>query len=483
MLRAGVYPTLDRQAEDGERDEQDGADRRERQRVGGKSHRDLEWPAGALWVSRLSMDRKDTPLFRQLAVEAAAGSQIGEPLRMHWRGVTVFTACAFALVVALLAFVSIAEYSPIHRVVAFTDAPGGLVRLRSPADGLVVTRIAAQEGAVVRQGDVLGVLGGDRLRTDGSSQRAAQQRKLEDEQAMIGREIEAARQEAAAQHALIDRRLAGLRVESASLRADLQFGELLLASLSTQSEQVSAVAEQGYATRQQAAQRRDEVTAQASRLANSRAALARVERDTEVAQSERRLVDARLAGLVENRRRSGGELERLMLTGDAEAERAIRAPQDGTVSAALIAEGQSVVLGQALFTLTPQGQPLVLRLLVPAREVASVRPGQDVKFVLRAYPQEKFGQFSARIDSVSDAPTLPTDLPQSGTVAEPVYVALARPAPLERGPGGQVLALKPGMLGEALIPVERRTIIEWLFEPVLRGFNESAARTPALRTP
>lgn len=425
----------------------------------------------------------DSLLFRHMAVETAAGSQFGDPLRTHWRGVKIFTIAAFALVTALGAFISVVEYSPTHRVPAYTDAQGGLVRLRSPADGLVVNHIAASEGTIVRQGALLAVLGSDRFRSDGRSQHAVQQRRLEEEKAMIGREIAAAQSEAAAQHALIDQRIAGLRVERLSLRADLQSGEQLLASLSEQSEQVSSVAAQGYATRMQAWQKRDEVTAQASRVASSRATLARAERDVEIAQAERRLVDARLAGLAENRRRSGGELERLMLVGDADAERAVRAPLDSTVSTALIAQGQSLALGQALFTLTPIGQPLVLRLLVPARAAAVVRPGMDVKFVLRAYPQEKFGRFDARIESVSEAPAMPADVPQGLGAGEPVYVVVARPPGVLHASGGQILALKPGMLGEALIPVERRTVVEWLFEPILRGFNESAGRAPIVGKP
>jgi membrane fusion protein len=429
------------------------------------------------------MGQKDSPLFRPLAVETAAGSQLGDSLRTHWRGVTVFTVFAFTMVAALAVFVTVAEYAPVHRVIAFTDAQSGLVRLRSPADGLVVSRISANEGAIVHQGDLLAVLGSDRLRSQGGSQHAEQRRLLLNEQAMIGSEIKAARQEAAAQHALIERRIAGLRAEGLNLKVDLQSGEQLLASLETQSGQVSAVAAQGYATKQQAAQKRDEVTTQASRVASVRAAIARVERDTEIAQSERRLIDTRLAGLVENRRRSGGELERLMLAADAEAERAIRAPQAGILSAALIAPGQSVTLGQALFTITPLGEPLVLRLLVPARAIAAVRPGMEVKFVLRAYPQERFGQFSARVESVSDAPTMPADVPLSGAAVEPVYVALARPSEVLYAPGGKILALKPGMLGQALLPIEQRTVIEWLFEPFLRSFNERTPRAPVVGSP
>ena len=32
------------------------------------------------------------------------------------------------------------------------------------------------------------------------------------------------------------------------------------------------------------------------------------------------------------------------------------------------------------------------------------------------------------------------------------------------------------MLAEALVPIERRTVLEWLFEPLLRGLNDSAPR-------
>jgi membrane fusion protein len=418
------------------------------------------------------------PLFRRLAVETAAGSQIGEPLRAHWRGVRWFTVLAFSLVAALAALVSVAEYAPVHRVPAYTDAQGGLIRLRSPADGLAATRIVVAEGDMVRRGSLLAVLSSDRRRSDGVTRRDALSRRIESERSAIGREIDAARLEAAAQHALIDRRIAGLHAERQALQEDLRSAQKLLASLEAQNEQLAAVAAQGYATRLQASQARNEVTAQASRVAAARASLARVERETDLAGSERHLVDARLAGLVQNRRRSSSELDRLMVAEGADAEQAVVAPNDGRVAAVVVAQGQSLALGQTLFTIVPQGEPLVLRLLVPARAAAAVRPGVEVKFALRAYPQEKFGQFDARIQGVSDAPSMPDELIQAGSSAEPVYVAVAHLPGIVRTVSGVALPLKPGMLAEALVPIERRTIAEWLFEPLLRGFNEAAGRAP-----
>ena len=338
------------------------------------------------------MDRPPSPLFRQVAIEAASGTQIGAALTTHWRGVAAFTAVAFVLLAALIAFVAVVEYSPVHRVAAFVDARGGLVRLKAPLDGRV-TRLAVNDGAMVRKGDLLAVIGSERLREEGGGERTAVRQQLDAEKATIEREIEAARQEAAVNRLMLERRLHGLREERETLRADIRSGERLLASLIAQSDHVASAAAEGYLPRQQAAQKRDEVSAQESRLASARGAAARVERDIETSEAERRLVDARLAGVIENRQRSSGELNRLRVQSEMDAEQVVRAPQDGRVSFASLAEGQSVEAGQPLFTIAPQDDPLIVKLLVAPAAVASVRPGVDFKLAFRAYPQERFGLF------------------------------------------------------------------------------------------
>jgi membrane fusion protein len=414
-----------------------------------------------------------------MAVDAASGSQIGEALRTHWRGVAWFTLAAFALFAALLVFVATVEYSPVHRIASFVDARSGLVRLKAPIDGRV-SRIAVNDGAMVKKGDLLAVIGSERLREEGGGERAAVRKSVDAEKAMIGREIEAARQETAMNRLMLERRLHGLRAERETLRADLRSGERLLVSLTAQSDHVASAAAEGYLPRQQAAQKRDEVSAQESRLASAKGALARVERDIETSEAERQLIEARLAGVIENRQRSSGELNRLTVQSEMDAEQVIRAPQDGRVSFASLADGQSVEAGQPLFTLAPANDSLVVKLLVAPAAVASVRPGVDIKLIFRAYPQERFGLFAARVDSVNEIPSLPGEVPQISASAEPMFVATATLPGELRSPSGQVLPLKPGMLADALVPIERRTVLEWLLEPILRGLNDSVGRvTPA----
>ena len=421
------------------------------------------------------MDRPPSPLFRQVALDAAAGTQIGEALTTHWRGVAWFTVAAFALLAALLAFVAIVEYSPVHRIAAFVDARSGLVRLKAPLDGRVA-RLAVKDGAMVKKGDLLAVIASERLREEGGGERAAVRQSVDAEKASIGREIDAARQEAAMNRLMLDKRLHGLRQERETLRADLGSGERLLASLTAQSDHVASAAAEGYLPRQQAAQKRDEVSAQESRLASARGALARVEREIETSEAERQLIDARLAGVIESRQRASGELDRRTLQSEIGAEQVIRAPQDGRVSFASLADGQSVEAGQPLFTLAPANDSLVVKLLVAPAAVASVRPGVDIKLIFRAYPQERFGLFAARIDSVNEIPSLPGEVAQAPGASETMFVAIATLPGELRSPSGEALPLKPGMLADALVPIERRTVLEWLLEPILRGLNDSVGR-------
>jgi len=429
-------------------------------------------------LSSVASNNEPPQLFREIAVEASAGTQIGEPLTTHWRGVALFTVLAFVLIAALVAFAATTEYAPVHRVPSYVDPRGGLVRLSAPISGHV-RELAVEQGATVRRGALLAVLDSDPLREDGDSEHGALRRRLDDERGTIEREMGAARQEADANQALIDRKLHGLKAEREALSAQIQASDELLASLKTQSEQIAAVAAQGYASRQEAAQKKDQVTSQQSRVAELRSTLARVDLETATTEAERQVVAAKLQGLIENQRRSSGELERLVVQGDSEAEQAIRAPADGVVSMALIANGQSVAAGQPLFTIAPIDVPLIVRLLVPARAVASVQAGLGVKVVFRAYPQEKFGQFDARIETVSDMPSLPSEIEQMYVLSEPVFVATASLPKELRAPDGRLLKIKAGMLADALVPIERRTVLEWLFEPLLRSFHESAARSRA----
>jgi hypothetical protein len=123
----------------------------------------------------------------------------------------------------------------------------------------------------------------------------------------------------------------------------------------------------------------------------------------------------------------------------------------------------------------PQGR---IKLLLAASEVASVRPGVDFRLAFRTYPQERFGVFAAKIDSVNEIPARPDEVPPAAATSEPTFIASASLAAALHGPNGEILPLAPGMLAEALVRMQRRTVLEWLLDPVLRGRNDKVVTPP-----
>ncbi|MCK6428581.1 MAG: HlyD family efflux transporter periplasmic adaptor subunit, partial [Burkholderiaceae bacterium] len=118
-------------------------------------------------------------------------------------------------------------------------------------------------------------------------------------------------------------------------------------------------------------------------------------------------------------------------------------------------------------TVLPKGSGLQAQLLVPTRAVGFVQPGNEVVMRYEAFPFQRFGQYRGTVQAVSRTVWTPGEKVGPMTVREPAYrvdVALERQTV---SAGGQEIALRPGMLVNADILLEKRTVLEWIFEPVL----------------
>jgi multidrug resistance efflux pump len=136
------------------------------------------------------------------------------------------------------------------------------------------------------------------------------------------------------------------------------------------------------------------VLVQESRIATARANVARIERETSIARAEQQVIRAKLVSTREGQTQLLRENERRQLESTIETQQVIRAPRSGIVSATLASEGQSVTVGQALFTIaSPTSDRLILRLLIPARSAASALPGSQVSVSFRAYPKSGSVEF------------------------------------------------------------------------------------------
>jgi membrane fusion protein len=117
--------------------------------------------------------------------------------------------------------------------------------------------------------------------------------------------------------------------------------------------------------------------------------------------------------------------------------------------------------------LLPADARLRAHLYAPSSAVGFLRADQPVLLRYQAFPYQKFGHHKGQVLQVSRTPLSAGELGLAPGGAEPMYRVTVT---LERqtvDAYGQAQPLAAGMQLEADVLLDRRRLIEWIFEPVL----------------
>lgn len=150
----------------------------------------------------------------------------------------------------------------------------------------------------------------------------------------------------------------------------------------------------------------------------------------------------------------------------------VYAPQAGTVTFSSLVAGHMLQPEDVAQVInTGSGQPLVAALNIPSRQRGFVKVGQLVRLKLDSFPYARFGAVQASIASISDtvmnkSENITTAAPKPVETSN--YMAWAILPGDTFGTAGKPLHILPGMLGTASVVIERRTIAEWVLEPLFQ---------------
>lgn len=410
-------------------------------------------------------------LFRAEALEGLNRGGLGGIRLTRPVPLAVFTALVVAVVCCVASFLFLGDYTRKARVSGYLVPDRGVIRLVSPQPAVVLESHVA-EGSVVKAGDVLFVLAVDQASLTGDSQLAVKDSLAARERSLQG----ASRQHQQLEQARLsglDRQIEQMRRELAQMNteAELQNQRLKLAQqaqlrleslrlenfvsaaqVQTKAEEVLAIRAQGQSLdRQQAVHQRE--------IGNLQAQRRELPLQAQTVQGE---IARDLATLAQQ-------------TAETETGRRIvlRAPQDGTVTAVMAELGHSVNASSALASLLPANAKLQAHLYAPSSAVGFMHADQAVLLRYQAFPYQKFGHQPGRVVQVSRSPLQAAEvaglsLPGAGTAAsEPLYritVVLDRQ---DVTAYGQTQPLASGMQLDADVLLDRRRLIEWIFEPVL----------------
>jgi len=213
---------------------------------------------------------------------------------------------------------------------------------------------------------------------------------------------------------------------------------------------------------------------QAVKLAATERALATLDQETLKLRGELRDLPLRHQTQLGEIERNMAALDQELAEAESRRQIQIMAPQSGSVSSIQTAQGGNAAANVPLLSIVPAGSQLQAQLFGPSRSIGFVRPGQRVLLRYQAFPYQKFGFYEGRVTSVSRAALSPSELPQQLAglttlygATEPIYRITVVLAKQTATAYGRPAALQPGMLLEADVVIERRSLIEWVLDPVL----------------
>jgi membrane fusion protein len=405
-------------------------------------------------------------LFRDSAVAFRGAAALGSPRIGSPLSVGTLTLLIAAIATALIVFVVCGQYARKETVEGFLEPDRGVIRVFPPRAG-VISDVRVSDGDSVRRDDVLFKVADLQTLAGGTDA---------DTELLAGYGDERA--------TLVSAR------ERAMQRFDVE-REGLLAQLATtvqQSDEAARLLDVQTEQDALAARRLD-----ALRTLHERGAIANVEwlsqraqrlQTSEKLQTTRQLlkriagegasIAAQLARLpLEHAQRLEdigtrlAAIERAQVQIRARRNFDVRAPVTGRIVTVLRKVGDPARPGDFALTLIPADSTLVGRLLIPSSAIGFVEAGQEVRVRFDAFPYQHFGVHPAVLRDVARSVLFDGDGFGPLRVTRPAYPATVDLLHASITAGAREVPLQSGMLLRADIVLERRSILEWLFEPLL----------------
>jgi membrane fusion protein len=404
-------------------------------------------------------------MFRIEALRHQHSRLTGEVLLAPLPSHRLLVAVAVVAALALVAFGFWGQYTRKEHVVGYLAPSTGLVKVFTPQAGQVA-RLHVVEGQAVRQGEVLLAVSSERATTGQRDTQAAVREAVSQRQASLRRELAKQAEIDALNAATLAQRVRSLEMQKAQAQDELDLHASRIASAERSLRRDQALVAEKFLSeaalqlkqealldlRAQQASLRRNATAPASELASARGDLS--------ASTLRHANHA--AGL--ERQISG--LDQQLTEADVRRSVVVTAPIDGIVTTLLVDPGQQAEPGTPLLSILPAGAELQAQLLVPTRAAGFIRTGQSVALRYQAFPYQRFGHHLGEVLQVGRSVIQPGETSLPLTMAEPMYRVTVRLPAQQVQAYGEGQALRAGMVFDADVWIDRRRIVEWLFDPL-----------------
>jgi membrane fusion protein len=272
----------------------------------------------------------------------------------------------------------------------------------------------------------------------------------------------------------LEARRSALTRELAESRRRIAMQEERVRLAQTEVARAEEVAAKGFLPRRELDARRSAGLAAENDLSALRSSALQLEREIGEVEARARQAPADAQALAAEAASARASFFQRRTETAARGSYVVTAAVRGRVAAIPVQRGQNLTPGAAVAVLTPEGSRLEAELYTPSRSAGFVRVGQEVRLMYQAFPHQKFGTGRGVVTSVSRTVLAPSEVSLPGIqVQEPVFRVRVRLARESVDAYGEALALQPGMLLTADVVIDRRTLVEWLLDPLYAAGRRS----------
>ena len=407
-----------------------------------------------------------TQLYRAEAVEAQRSQSLGDVIVVQPLSHSILTAFLGGIVLSIGLLASAGSYARKETVFGFLSPDEGIVRVHAARPG-VIGAIHVQEGHRVMSGAPLVTLRSEQTTGSGTVVDAEALRSIDSQLAEIERRRQLQGRIAAAESDRLGTALDGLTAELSAITDQLLVQRALVERLRTNLDRLNEAVELGFISSDEYLNREEKVLVAEQFFAD----LVQRQAATEAERQQAALAMGRIPLDTEQRLSdlASSQADLLRRRAELEAQQSVivLAPITGTVSAIRAIKGTSVETRLPLLAVLPDGSDLEAHLFVPSRAVGFVEPGQQVRLLYDAFDYRRFGIQTGEIAEISSSVFSPSESPLGMSVKENSYRVTVRLDRQSVQAYGREFPLQAGMSLRADIVLEKRTLIEWILEPLL----------------
>jgi membrane fusion protein len=403
-------------------------------------------------------------LFRAEVFDAKKNTWLGEIVLIRPTSFAFLTGVTALFVVVMLTYLFWGEYTRKAKAIGYIVPNEGLIKV-APQQAGIVAALRVREGQMVVKGEVLAVLNTERSTSNGDAQ-AEITKQLSARRALLTQDQDKLATLFAQQARALSDRAANVRSELIQVDRNIELQQQRVRITENILATQRRLNQEKFISDLALQQKEQERLVDLSNLENLKRGRTVLLRDLASIDADAKALPLKRENEFSQVSKSLASLEQDRIEVESRRETMLTAPQSGIVTALATDKGKLALAGQPLLSIIPLGSTLQADLYIPARAAGFVREGAATLLQYQAFPYQKFGTHEGKVTKVSRTAVAATELPFPAQQGELYYVATVAIAKQTVTAYGKEQPLQSGMLVDANILLDRRTLFEWVFEPL-----------------